>query len=205
MPRKNLEKARPKYRADADAEPRPGHRDNLAARINRVRNFDLIDPLPARERATTWPDMKRPKTPTDQTAERAVKAATDGEHLPARIDYTPKENEVILAHALLMEKLQWLREHPGKTRRDFQHASRDGSLREWRGARAQAADAVMRAAFLRDHPGRFSDKAARAGIWRGPLPEHLCQFDTPFPGYEAVAANVIKWLDDYEAGRIKAA
>jgi hypothetical protein len=37
------------------------NRDNLAARINRVRDFDLIDPLPARERATTWPSMSEPK------------------------------------------------------------------------------------------------------------------------------------------------
>src|ERR1700735_4302587 len=73
-----------------------------------------------------------------------------------------------LKAAFVAERKEWLSEHPGRKARDFD--MRKAVCRDWRKARAAKADKIMRAAFLRDHPGRFSEKAARAGIWRGHCP-----------------------------------
>jgi hypothetical protein len=65
---------------------------------------------------------------------------------------TPKEMELIHAHALLVEKFQWLREHPGTTRRNYQQALRDGSLLEWRSAKNEKTTASEQAAWEHDYP-----------------------------------------------------
>ena len=65
---------------------------------------------------------------------------------------TPKEMELIHTYGLLMEKFQWLREHPGTTRRDYQRALRDDSLVEWRIAKKKKSMAAEKAAWEHDYP-----------------------------------------------------
>lgn len=68
---------------------------------------------------------------------------------------TPKEMEILLAAWGIKSKLQWLREHPGKTRRDYNRGLRDnGEVWKWRRAKAEAADKAEQKEWLRDHPGR---------------------------------------------------
>jgi hypothetical protein len=86
---------------------------------------------------------------------------------------TNAEMDVLIQAALIKEKLQWLREHPGKTRRDFNKAMRNGEIVERRKAKAKAEIAAENAAWLRDYPSR-------------PLPEHLCGLtDDEYAEYEA--------------------
>lgn len=99
---------------------------------------------------------------------------------------TPKEMQLIRDYGFLMEKFEWLREHPGTTRRDYHRAVRDGNLIEWRKAKAAAADKAMRKAWLDEHPGEQ------------PLPEHLCALDHPYPRYKQWAAKARRWIGDYE-------
>jgi hypothetical protein len=65
---------------------------------------------------------------------------------------TRKEMDLILNWGELMEKFQWLREHPGTTRRDYQRALRDGSLLEWRIAKNKKSIASEQAAWEHDYP-----------------------------------------------------
>jgi hypothetical protein len=62
------------------------------------------------------------------------------------------EMELIHAHALLMEKFLWLRLHPGKTRRDYQAALRDGSLIAWRIEMTKQDERHEGVAWRRDFP-----------------------------------------------------
>jgi hypothetical protein len=64
---------------------------------------------------------------------------------------TRKEMDLIHAYGFLMEKFQWLREHPGTTRRDYQRASLD-SLLEWRIAKNEKSMAAEQAAWEHDYP-----------------------------------------------------
>lgn len=78
------------------------------------------------------------------------------------------------------EREQFQRENPG---RELTSAA----LIEWRIAKNAAADAVMRQAWLDEHPGE------------PPLPEHFCVLDRPFPGHKRWAAKVKRWLNNWEA------
>lgn len=90
---------------------------------------------------------------------------------------TPRQMKILQAAAEIEEQLQWLREHPGKTQRDYHRGLKDypnGEVFKWRIAKAKAADKAERKAWLRDHPGR-------------PLPEHLCSL-TQAEGATVLAA-----------------
>jgi len=54
----------------------------------------------------------------------------------------------------------WLREHPGKTVKDYRRVPQ-GEMEEWRQAKNRDALAVERLAWERDHPGKE-------------FPEHMC-------------------------------
>ena len=95
--------------------------------------------------------------------------------------YTPKEMELIHAYGFLMEKHQWLREHPDKTRRDYQRAWHDGSLVEWRKAKFEKDFKAQKRAYLRDH-GK-------------PLPEHECGLS------DAELAKLYRWRAQWHARR----
>jgi hypothetical protein len=76
---------------------------------------------------------------------------------------TPKEMDILWQAAEIEWKLLWLREHPGKTRRDWRAAARSGEVSEWRRAKGEARIAAEEAAWLKDHGT--------------PLPEHRCGWD----------------------------
>jgi hypothetical protein len=85
---------------------------------------------------------------------------------------TPKEMAVLNEANAINFKLHWLREHPGKTRRDYNAGLKDqtSEVWQWRRAMGHAAVEAEEAAWLADHPGR-------------PLPEHRCSM-TPAEGAE---------------------
>jgi hypothetical protein len=73
---------------------------------------------------------------------------------------TPKEMEAIHKEAFRQEQALWLREHPGKTAKDFRRLSTE-DLRAWRAPKNRAYLAAEWQAWERDHPGEQ-------------YPEHLC-------------------------------
>jgi hypothetical protein len=88
---------------------------------------------------------------------------------------TRKEMDLIHAHGFLMEKFQWLREHPSTTRRDYQRASRDGSLVQWRIAKNKKAMAAEQAAWEHDYPSIPYDNATTCIADH--YPQELALFD----------------------------
>jgi hypothetical protein len=72
---------------------------------------------------------------------------------PQTSAYTPKEMQLVHDYNALMEKFQWLREHPGSKRSDYQKALRDGSFIEWRKAAWREIQDEERSAWERDYPG----------------------------------------------------
>jgi len=78
---------------------------------------------------------------------------------------------VLNAAAEIEWKLLWLREHPGKTRRDYNRGLSNGEVWKWRRAKGRQSIEEENAAWLRDH--------------LGPLPEHLCSLtDEEYAAYD---------------------
>jgi hypothetical protein len=73
---------------------------------------------------------------------------------------TPKEMKAVHKEAFRQEQVERLREHPGKTAKDFRRLSTE-DLMAWRAPKNRAYLAAERQAWERDHPGEQS-------------PEHLC-------------------------------
>jgi hypothetical protein len=69
---------------------------------------------------------------------------------------TTKEMAAIIEAALIEDRLAWLDEHPGKTRRDYNAGLKNGSVKKWRIARAERDTASERRAWLKDHPGKVA-------------------------------------------------
>jgi hypothetical protein len=99
---------------------------------------------------------------------------------------TPKEREAINKEALRQERELWLREHPGKTAKDYRRASTTGDVVEWRKEKAKVDLDAERQAWERDHPGEW-------------FKEHACGLsDADYVRYE-------RWKARYEADRPKPA
>ena len=66
----------------------------------------------------------------------------------------PKERELINAYFALRAKLLWLKEHPGKTRRDYQAGMKDenSGVWEWRRAKGRQSVADEQTAWESDFP-----------------------------------------------------
>jgi hypothetical protein len=65
---------------------------------------------------------------------------------------TPKEMKAIHKEAFRQKQVEWLREHPGKTAKDFRRLSTE-DLMAWRAPKNRAYLAAERQAWERDHPG----------------------------------------------------
>jgi hypothetical protein len=64
-----------------------------------------------------------------------------------------KQNVAHWREAVKHERDVWLREHPGKTAKDYRRLS-DDDLIEWRKAKVEVYFAAEQRAWERDHPGR---------------------------------------------------
>jgi hypothetical protein len=64
-----------------------------------------------------------------------------------------KQNAAHWRDAVKHERDVWLREHPGKTAKDYRRLS-DDDLIEWRKAKVEVYFAAEQRAWERDHPGR---------------------------------------------------
>jgi hypothetical protein len=64
-----------------------------------------------------------------------------------------KQNAAHWREAVKHERDVWLREHPGKTAKDYRRMSED-DLIEWRKAKVEVYYAAEQQAWERDHPGR---------------------------------------------------
>src|SRR5215831_6184605 len=93
---------------------------------------------------------------------------------------TPKEMKALHKEAFRQEQVEWLREHPGKTAKDFRRLSTE-DLMAWRAPKNQAHLAAERQAWER-HPGQE---------W----PEHLCGLsDAEYVRYQ-------RWEERWRKGR----
>jgi len=94
---------------------------------------------------------------------------------------TPKEMKAVHKEAFRQEQVEWLREHPGKTAKDFRRLS-TGDLMAWRAPKNRAYLAAERQAWERDHPGEQ-------------YPEHLCGLsDADYVRYQ-------RWEERWKKGR----
>jgi hypothetical protein len=92
------------------------------------------------------------------------------------------KNDIKLQKAFEAERKLWLKQHPGRTAKQFT----GDVIVQWRIAHYRKADRAMRRAWLRDNPGER------------PLPEHLCSLDRPYPGFKRYCAKALRWLEQYE-------
>jgi hypothetical protein len=95
--------------------------------------------------------------------------------------------DLIFAHGLLMEKFQWLREHPGTTRRDYQQALRDGSLLEWRIAKTKKSITAEKAAWEHDYPSIPYDNVTTCMAQH--YPQELALFEAWWRGRNSVKSK----------------
>jgi len=94
---------------------------------------------------------------------------------------TPEEMKTVHEEAFRQEQVEWLREHPGKTAKDFRRLSTE-DLMAWRAPKNRAYLAAERQAWERDHPGHE---------W----PEHPCGLS----GAEYVQYD--RWHKRWKKGR----
>ena len=94
---------------------------------------------------------------------------------------TPKEMKAVHKEAFRQEQVEWLREHPGKTAKDFRRLSIE-DLMAWRVPKNRAYLAAARQVWERDHPGEH-------------YPEHLCGLsDADYVRYQ-------RWEERWRKGR----
>jgi len=94
---------------------------------------------------------------------------------------TPKEMEAIHKKALREEQALWLRDHPGKTAKDFRRLSYE-EIAQWRKPWSEAYLAAERQAWERDHPVEQ-------------YPEHLCSLS------DANYVRYRRWEERWQKGK----
>jgi hypothetical protein len=78
-----------------------------------------------------------------------------------RVELGPKRQQAAQKEAVRRERELWMREHPGRTSKDYNKLTTD-ELVAWRKAKAAADRVAEQQAWAHDHPGE-------------PWPEYLCQ------------------------------